>query len=346
MRFGAGFWGAFPLRQYVEWAVLAERHGFDVCWIGDTQLLTPDLYSTLALVANATSRIGIGSGVTNTVTRDLTVTAGGFLALNEFAQGRCVLGIGVGGSAVHTVGLREDPARDFRAKLLAIRRLVRGESTDLNGVTARGKIAAPPVPVYVASSSPRGLQVAGELADGVILNVGVVPGLIAEALAHVRRGAHEAGRDLATLDVAVIAGASIHHDRARTLEDTRAWAATTARRVAKWMAAGGDEVRRVGGTVLKDYDWNEHIAVGAAHARAVSDDMARNFVLAGTADDVGRTIQSLETCGVTHVLPLPMGSGIVTTLEAFGREIIPAWRAPEHGRPPTEGPHRPSRSLR
>jgi 5,10-methylenetetrahydromethanopterin reductase len=325
MRFGAGFWGAFPLRQYVEWAILAERHDFDVCWIGDTQLLTPDLYSTLALVANATSRIGIGSAVTNTVTRDLTVTAGGFLALNEFAQGRCVLGIGVGGSAVHTVGLREDPARVFRHRVATIQRLVRGESADVNGVPARGRIGAPPVPIYVASSSPHGLQIAGELADGVILNVGVVPDLIAEALHHVRRGADAAGRDFATLDIAVIAGASVNRDRARAVEDTRAWAATTARRVAKWMAAGGDDVRRVGAAVLKSYDWDEHIAVGAAHARAVSDEMARNFVLAGSAGDVGRTIGALAACGVTHVLPLLMGSAIATTLEAFGREIIPAW---------------------
>src|SRR5689334_18723437 len=127
MRFGAGFWGPFPLRRYVEWAQITERCGFDVCWIGDTQLLTPDLYSMMALAANATSTIRIGSAVTNSVTRDITVTAGGFLALNEFANGRCILGIGVGGSAVHTVGLREDPARVFRDKLIALKTLVRGE---------------------------------------------------------------------------------------------------------------------------------------------------------------------------------------------------------------------------
>src|SRR5262245_30226046 len=146
MRFGAGFWGPFPLRQYVDWAVLAEACGFDVCWIGDTQLLTPDLYSALALAANATSTIKVGSAVTNTVTRDLTVTAAGFRA--------------------------------------------------------------------------------------------------------------------------------------------------------------------------------------PTHARVVSDDMTRNFALAGTADDVARAIERLETCGVTHVLALMMGPNIAASLEAFGRDIIPAWRPP------------------
>jgi 5,10-methylenetetrahydromethanopterin reductase len=328
MRFGAGFWGPFPLRQYVEYAVLAESYGFDVAWIGDTQLLTPDLYSALALCANATSRILIGSSVTNTVTRDATVTAGGFLALNEFANGRCLLGIGVGGSAVATVGLREDPAREFRRKLEVIKGLVRGQTVEVNGVPARGKITAPPVPIYVASSSPLGLQIAGELADGVILNVGVIPELVREAMRHVERGARRAGRDPRSLDIAVFAGSSINADRSRAIEEARAWAATTVRRIAKWMVAGGDEVRSIGATILKQYNWADHIAPGAAHARPVSDAMARNLVLAGTTDDVAEMIRRLAECGVTHVIPLPMGPNIKDTLQAFGREIIPAWRQP------------------
>jgi 5,10-methylenetetrahydromethanopterin reductase len=326
MRFGAGFWGPFPLRRYVEDAVRAEQHGFDVAWIGDTQLLTPDLYSALALCANATSRLLIGSAVTNTVTRHATVTAGGFLALNEFSHGRCLLGIGVGGSAVYTVGLPEDPPREFRAKLALVRGLVRGERVEMNGVTTPGTIAAPAIPVYVASSSPLVLQIAGELADGVILNVGVMPELIDEAMRHVERGARRAGRDVKSLDVAVIAGASIDTDRSRALEDTRSWAATTARRIGKWMAAGGDEVRTLGAAILKEYNWNEHIRAGAAHARSVSDAIARRLVLAGTVADVVDAVLRLEAAGVTHVIPLVMGANREATLEAFGREIIPVWR--------------------
>ncbi len=328
MRFGAGFWGPFPLRRYVEYATLAERRGFDVAWIGDTQLITPDLYSAMALCLNATSTILVGSGVTNSVTRDPTVTAGAALALNEFSNGRCVLGVGVGGSAVHTVGLPEDRAGEFRQKLEAIKALVRGGTARVNGVEARGKIAAPPVPVYVASSSPLMLQLAGEMADGVILNVGVAPELVQEALKHVERGASRAGRDLSDLDIAVFAGSAIDGESSRAIEETRSWAATTARRVAKWVSSGDAEMRSAGAAILSHYDWSEHITVGAAHARPVSDAMARSFVFAGTADEVAQSIKRLEACGVTQVIALPMGSRIEATLEAFGREIIPAWRTP------------------
>lgn len=327
MRFGAGFWGPYPLARYVDLARHAERVGFDVAWIGDTQLLTPDVYSTMALCANATSRIRIGSGVTNSVTRDVTVTAGGFLALNEFSGGRCLLGIGVGGSAVATVGLGEDPAREFRTKVRAIRALARGETVSVHaGVAARGKIAAPPVPLYVASSSPLGLEIAGELADGVILNVGVLPELVYEAMQHVERGARAAGRDARSLDIAIIAGSSINPDRAVAIDEARSWAATTARRIGKWMTAGGHEVQSVGAAIRKQYKWDEHIALGATHARAVSDELAASLVFAGTADDVARAIERLEPCGVTHVIGLMVGPSIDATLEAYGRDIIPAWR--------------------
>ena len=326
MRFGAGFWGAYPLGRYVEYATVAEDRGFDVAWIGDTQLVTPDLYSTMALCAHATSTILIGSGVTNSVTRDPTVTAGAMLALNEFSNGRCILGIGVGGSAVYTVGLPEDRLQPFRRKLEMLRQLVHGKAVEVNGVEVRPKFTAPPLPIYVASSSPLVLELAGELADGVILNVGVVPELVREALRYVERGARRADRDLRALDVTVIAASSVSQDRGRAIEECRSWAATTTRRIAKWMAAAGAEARAAGAGILQEYRWADHLVVGAAHARQLTDDMASKFVLAGTPADLVQTIKGLEECGVTHVIALFIGRDIKGSLAAFGQEVLPVWR--------------------
>lgn len=325
MRFGAGFWGSYPLRRYVELARLAERSRFDVVWIGDTQLVTPDLFSTMALCAAATSRIAIAAGVTNTVTRDPTVIAGGIAALNEFAGGRCLLGVGVGGSAVGQVGLAGEGAGEFRRKLDVIRRLARGETVSLNGVQARPRIAAPPVPLYLASSSPRNLELAGEVADGVIVNVGVAPELVREALTHVERGARRAGRPLDALEVVVVAGCVVDTDRARALAVSRSWAATTARRIGRWMPSG--DFRAAGGAILQQYDWSQHLQAGAAHAELLSDELTRRLVLAGTVDDCVATIRGLAACGVGHIYPLFMGDDLDATVEAFGEKIIPACRA-------------------
>ena len=76
------------------------------------------------------------------------------------------------------------------------------------------------------------------------------------------------------------------------------------------------------------YRWDEHISAGAAHARPIPDEIARRFVFAGTAAEVAQMVRRLEGCGVTHVLALLMGSDIAGTLEAWSREITPAWRTP------------------
>ncbi len=327
MRFGANFWGPYPLRQWVEYVALAERVGFDIGWIGETQLVTPDVYATVALCANATSSIQIGPGVTNTVTRDPTVTAGAVLALEEFAPGRCLLGLGVGGSAVGSIGLGGERPAEFRRKLLLIRQLLGGETVQVNGVEVRPKIVSRRVPIYVASSSPSILEIAGELADGVIMNVGVTPELVREALGHVERGAHRSSRPLAALDVTVVAGCSVGDDRSRTLADCRPWAAMTARRLARWMVTAGEELRGTGAAVLRQYRWQEHLAAGADHARDVGDEVTRQLALAGTPEDCVETIVRLEACGVTQVAPFFMGTDVARSVEAFGRGVIPRWSA-------------------
>src|SRR5207249_9685069 len=91
---------------------------------------------------------------------------------------------------------------------------------------------------------------------------------------------------------------------------------------------GGDETRALGAAIRARYRWDEHISAGAAHARAIPDETARRFVLAGTAAEVAQTVRRLAECGVTHVVALLMGSNIAGTLEAWSREILPAWRTP------------------
>lgn len=155
----------------------------------------------------------------------------------------------------------------------------------------------------------------------------MVPELVREAMQHVERGARGAGRDLSALDVTVIAASSISRDRARAIDECRSWAATTTRRIA-WMAATGAEARATGAEIRKEYRWADHLVVGAAHARQMTDDMASKFILAGTPGDLVRTIKGLEECGVTHTIALFIGRDIKGSLEAFGREVLPVWRKP------------------
>jgi alkanesulfonate monooxygenase SsuD/methylene tetrahydromethanopterin reductase-like flavin-dependent oxidoreductase (luciferase family) len=106
-------------------------------------------------------------------------------------------------------------------------------------------------------------------------------------------------------------------------------AAEFRRKLALVKALVAGETATVNGVeVRRSLDWDEHISAGAAHARPIPDEIARRFVFAGTAAEVAQMVRRLEGCGVTHVLALLMGSDIAGTLEAWSREIMPAWRTP------------------
>src|SRR5262245_18164727 len=104
--------GVLPNRPVAEIAALAldaEELGYDGIWIADSQSVFRDGYLALAASALQTSRMVLATGVTNPVTRHPATIAGAVATLDELSGGRAVLGIGVGESAVRTVGLR--PAR-------------------------------------------------------------------------------------------------------------------------------------------------------------------------------------------------------------------------------------------
>ena len=92
------------LKSVGESARLCEDNGFEVLWFIDHQLGMKDVYAAMNVSALNTSKIEIGSAVTNLVTRHPTVTANATTALDELSDGRALLGLGAGWIAVHSIG--------------------------------------------------------------------------------------------------------------------------------------------------------------------------------------------------------------------------------------------------
>src|SRR6185503_14677157 len=103
-----------------ETARYAEELGFATALFPDSQNLAPEVWGQLMLAAAATSKLRLGPGVTNSVTRDAAVTASAALALQAQSDGRAVLGIGRGDSAVQRIGARVDPVARFERYLAAV----------------------------------------------------------------------------------------------------------------------------------------------------------------------------------------------------------------------------------
>ena len=176
-------------------AVRAEELGWDGIFLGESHLSSIDSFQTLASCAMLTKNVLLGIAVTNIVFRHPTVIAGAAASLNEISKGRAIMGLGTGDGPVYTQGLKAMSMKDFEVGIKAIRNLVRGNAeTFSTGKVGIGFKINQPAPIYVSAEGPKGLQLAGRSADGVILGTGFDLRVYHWAKQKIREGAREAGR--------------------------------------------------------------------------------------------------------------------------------------------------------
>jgi alkanesulfonate monooxygenase SsuD/methylene tetrahydromethanopterin reductase-like flavin-dependent oxidoreductase (luciferase family) len=172
------------------------------------------VYQCLALCAANTKKIKLGTNVTNPLSRIAPVTACNVATLNQLAPGRVIMGIGTGNTARRALGMPAARLAQLRHHVEVCRGLLHGESVpyeegdrrriiqflDLTGgwINLKKKI-----PIYVAASGPKALELAGEIGDGVILFGTVGDSLLDYALSHIRTGAKRAGKTLKDLYIVV-----------------------------------------------------------------------------------------------------------------------------------------------
>src|SRR5580704_9090671 len=109
---------------------LAEELGYDRAWVPDSQMIWSDCYAVMALAAQATKRIKIGTGVSIPGTRIAPVTAHSIATINRIAPGRIFLGIGTGHTAMRVMGQEPMPIKEFREYLRVTRALLNGEAVE------------------------------------------------------------------------------------------------------------------------------------------------------------------------------------------------------------------------
>jgi alkanesulfonate monooxygenase SsuD/methylene tetrahydromethanopterin reductase-like flavin-dependent oxidoreductase (luciferase family) len=324
--------GHFPLPHMLACIKVAEDVGFDHVWFGDSHLIWHEVGPYLTAAAMSTTRMRVGPLVSNPVTRHPTVVASMAATLGQLFDGRAALGVGRGDSAVRTLGLPPMKLAEFRDALRLMRALCRGEAGEVHGTPIRLSWLSRPVPVLLAAYGPRVLELAGAEADGLILQL-ASPSVVEWAVSHARRGAVTAGRSLDGFEVVAAAPTYVSADRERALSRVRGFPATVSNHVKDLLRHYRPEelpaelvqgMERVAG-----YDYQQHGVPEAPHTRAVTDDMAERLTLIGTATQIRDKIARLEAAGVTHVC---LYVGIVepefhfSTLETYGREIIPHFR--------------------
>lgn len=328
-----------PWAETVDFVVEAERLGLDVCWVAEAW--GSDAPSPLGYLAARTERMRLGAGVVQVGTRSPALIAQTALTLQTMSQGRFLLGLGSSGPQVleglHGVPFAH-PLGRMRETVEVVRRVMAGEKVVHDGrhvtLPLPGGEARPmrvsvsadaPVPVYLATLSPRMLRLTGEVADGW-LGTSFVPEGAATSLEPLAAGAAAAGRTLADLDLcqgAEIAFADDEEQLATMLDERRAGLA---------FSLGGM------GSASRNFYHDAYARQGFADvaaevrglwlagrrddaAAAVPREMVAATTLIGTPDGVRERLAVWRDAGITTVRLYPAGTDLAQRLDTLARGI-------------------------
>ena len=201
------------------YAVEAEKLGVDHIW--SAEAWGHDAVTPLAFVAARTSRVRLGTAIMQVGTRTPALVAMTAMSLDAMSHGRFILGFGVSGPQViegwHGIPFARPLVR-MRETIEIVRRAIRGERVTYKGSVyelplpgGEGKALRsaakprPDIPIYLATLSPRSLELTGEIADGW-LGTSFMPDHARVFLDPLETGAKRAGRSLADIDLQVAAG--------------------------------------------------------------------------------------------------------------------------------------------
>jgi len=308
-----------------ERAVRAEELGFEGVFLGASQLNTLDPFQVLATCALKTQRLQLGMAVTNMIFLDPTVLAGAAASLNEISSGRAVLGLGTGDSPAYAMGRKPTRLAELEEGVRTIRALLAGEKittpTGQVGITFRLKSA----PVYLAMEGPRGLRLAGRVADGVFLGSGVEVRAVNWAKARIAEGAQEAGRPVAGIETLACGMICIKDDgeEARTIVRRRLANRAHHNFRATLETVPEEELASVK-KFMAAFDESKPMEERSDPA-LVTDYLVRRFAVAGTPGECIARFEELAAAGVTRVMLTPARTVFEETVARLAKEVMPAF---------------------
>lgn len=330
MKFGIEFVPNESVLKIAAYAKNAEERGVEYVWITD-HYNNRDVYSTIAVLASATNKIKIGAGVTNPYTRSPVVTASCIASVNEIAGGRILLGVGPGDKMTFdALGIAgEKPLTAVKETVTVVRELLKGQKVSFDGdiihlKNAKLDFTDPKktgvdmnIPVYVGAQGPKMLETAGAVGDGVLIN-GSHPDDFKAAVPMIQKGAADAGRNFADIDITAYTCFSIDDDA------EKAYAA--AKPVAAFIVAGAaDPILKRHGIALENRtEIADTIAKGNFKElnTLVTDQIVDKFAVAGSFEDVTAKAKELEKAGVTQIVAgSPLGPNKEKSIKLIGKMI-------------------------
>lgn len=325
---GVALQGVYTPQEFESMVRLVDQHGYDYLWMTDSSLHSRNPYVYLSYAARLSSRLKLGTAVTNSQSRHPGIVAVNAATLDEFAPGRTILGIGAGDRPLRALGLRPAHLAELEASVHDVRRLLNGETVTSDGPgfafdEAHLRYPAnPDIPVFLSASGPKTLQLAGAIADGVILLCGLFNEGIRYALRNIDIGAERADRKRP--HIAVFGYGAIKEDEAEALASARSIAAWFVHTVPRYCELAGldpsiaEEVRSL-------YTGGEFQEAQEA-AGLLPEEYVRKMAFAGNQAHAVSHIEDLVGAGIDSISIFPLGEDRDETIRAFAASVE-AYRA-------------------
>ncbi len=339
----------------IGYVVRAEELGYSHAWLADSQMLWSDCYATLALAADRTSRINLGTGVAVTGTRPAPVTAASIATINALAPGRTFCGVGAGNTAMRVMGLPPQRIAAYDAYLSELRPLLKGGEA-LHGdagmpirhiMPDKGFVNfADEIPLYVSGFGPRSLALAGKHGDGAVLAPPEMGAALASIWHMIEGGAEAAERTIdrerfhmTALTTMVVLEEGEARDSKRVKSQCGAMAMAAVHYAYDQYRNFGHQPPNALAGIWDDYTAllesfpaeRRHQRIHAGHncwvlpeeERYLTPEVLAASTMVGTAEELIERLRDLAAGGLDQVMILPNFDTRFEVLEQVGARILP-----------------------
>lgn len=320
--FGVGLFPTEPLQKMIHLAKVSEETGYSHIWVGDSHLIWREAYVNMAAMALNTTKVKLGTGVTNPLTRHPSVVGSAYATLEEYAPGRMIVGIGLGDSSVETMGMKPAKLSYFETTIGQLRDLLDGKKVQLE--TGKIHVLHPcqrKVPIYIAASGPKMLELCGRIADGVIVLVGVADEYIEHAKEKIAAGAKLAGRKLTDIQLVLWVPCAVS-ENSSAKDAVKAHVARVVAHPLPYVLDPNEQ--KVLAEIRKTYDYYHHMDQQANHAEVIPDWLVDKFAIAGTVYECRRQIERLKKTGIQQIAIIPyspLGGSREETICGFAKAM-------------------------
>ncbi len=325
---GVAMTGVFPVDEAVELAKVAEESGLGSAWFAEDYFFRGGI-PYMASAAMATKKIRLGLGVVNPYSRHPALIAMEFATLDEMSNMRTIFGLGSGVPFwMDQMGIYDKkPLSRTRACVDLVRKIMTGENINHEDTffTAKDiKLVFEPVreraPIYLAFEGPKGLELSGEIGDGVILSIFCTPSYVKSAWKHIEIGAKKVGKSLDNYEMVAYMPMVIHEDLDKAIDIARNFS----KLYLPHSQPGGPLMSHAGVKPEDTKAMSEAAGKGddALLSELITDDFVKELCLVGDKEACINRLQQMIDAGANTIVAFPVpGTEPIENAKILGSEF-------------------------